>query len=554
MLTYNSAFIRGTVNPEGCETTYTFEFRQSGGSWSGELPSNAGSENQNLSVWAPRASLQPTTKYEYRLVATNTSGTSTTSSVESFTTPHKPGGPAPSVTTQAATGVTSGGATLNGLVNPNGLSTTYVFEYGTKTSELNKSTAPLSAGSGSSNVKVEVPVGLESGTLYYFRLSATNAAATTKGSDLSFTTSASLWKIKEAQNPGEHGNRLYDVSCEPGTSACTAVGKSTKSFVDSPVTLRWNGSAWSEQTPVKKSGATHTRLFGVDCPSETRCMAVGNYQSSEGASVFTELWNEGSWTVRNAPLPAESTASEFVAVGCNSTANCTAVGSATIGGVKQAIAQRWNSPNWAVSPVPIPEGAKSSQLDGVDCLWSNFCVAVGRYTNESSKIKSLAMLWNGTEWSLQSGTDPLAAAQSTLLDVACTPSPSRCTAVGSWANIFNPLNQFPLVYRFNGVSTWTQQSAPVPSGSSGGVLQDVSCASETSCAAAGSWVSAAGGSNMTLAEDWDGTTWSIQPTPNPVGALSSTFSGLSCRSTSCMGVGWSTNASGVTGTLTEFRE
>jgi hypothetical protein len=268
-------------------------------------------------------------------------------------------------------------------------------------------------------------------------------------------------------------------------------------------------------------------------------MAVGYYQSAEGPVTVAELWNEGKWNVHTPPVPAESTSSELVAVGCSSTANCTAGGSAVVKGVKTAIAAKWTSPTWASSPIPIPEGAISSQLDGVDCLFSNFCAAVGRYTTSGGSVKSLVMFWNG-EWKLHTVTDPEGAVQSTLLDVSCTPTPNRCTAVGGWKN--SSLEQFTLAYRFNGVTTWTLQSTPNPSGSIASVFQEVSCATETSCTAAGSWVSGSGGSNQTLAEEWNGSNWSEQSTPNPAGSGFDAFFGVSCQSTQCLGVGWSETA------------
>jgi hypothetical protein len=548
----SSAELHGSVEAHGCETTYTFKVGPST-SYGYSVSGYAGWSNFSTSVQDQITGLQPSTTYHYRLYATNSGGTGEGAD-KTFTTTSAPVPPAkdPSATTEAATGVSSSGATLNGAVNPNGLATTYKFEYGTVKGDLTKSTGSFSAGSGTSSAKVKgIEVNLEPSTLYYFRISATNSEGTTTGSELSFTTSASPWKIKATPNPeGASDSNLYDVSCEPSTSVCTAVGKSTSSGVESPTALRWNGVSWSEQVAAKKSGATHTRLFGVDCPSETRCLAVGNYQSSEGPTLLSEIWNEGKWSVQTTPVPTESTSSEFVAIGCNSTATCTAVGSAVIGGVKTAIAERWTSPTWALSSIPIPEGATSSQLDGVDCLWSNFCVAVGRYTSEGS-TKSLVEFWNGTEWSLQTVTDPAGAVQSTLLDVACTPTPNRCTAVGGWKN--NIGEQFTLAYRFNGTTTWTLQSTPNPIGSIASVFQEVSCASELSCAADGSWVKS-GESNRSLAEAWNGTSWSIQGTPNPSSAGFTAFFGLSCRSTTCMGVGWSTNSSGVDTTLSEFRE
>ncbi len=544
-----AAYVYGDVDAHECQTTYTFEYRKSGGLWGkGGTYGTFGSGNQLVSDFL---SLQTATTYEYKLTASNITG-SATGAVKSFTTPTEEGTPPkPTVTTEAASGITSIGATLNASVNPNGGSTTYKFEYGTKETELNKATAPINDLTGSTSQKVKAEVNLEPGTKYYFRIYASNAGGTSTGSTLNFTTSAGLWKIKETPNPGASGSYLFDVSCEPSTSACTSVGKSTSSGVDSPIALRWNGISWSEQTAAKKSGATHTRLYGVDCPSETRCLAVGNYQSSEGSTVLSEIWNEGKWNVQTTPSPPESTSSELAAIGCNNTAECTAVGSAVIGGVKKAIAMEWNSPTWTLQTVPIPEGAISSQLDGVDCLWSNFCVAVGRYTTSGGSVKSLVMFWNAG-WSLQTVTDPVGAAQSTLLDVACTPTPNLCTAVGGWKN--SASEQFTLAYRFNGVTTWTLQSTPNPSGSIASVFQEVSCATETSCTADGSWVSGGGGSNQTLAEVWNGTSWSIQGTPNPSGASFTAFFGLSCRSTSCMGAGWSESSLGVDTTLSEFRE
>jgi hypothetical protein len=72
--------------------------------------------------------------------------------------------------------------TFTGEVNPEGVSTTYWFEYG-KTEALGSSTSVLSAGSGSTGVPVSVPVrGLDPNTTYYYRLKSTNSNGTKTGS------------------------------------------------------------------------------------------------------------------------------------------------------------------------------------------------------------------------------------------------------------------------------------------------------------------------------------------------------------------------------------
>src|SRR5580704_3240979 len=95
---------------------------------------------------------------------------------------------APAAITGAVSAVTAAGATLNGTVNANGLSTSWSFEYGATTS-YGSQTAPQSLGSGTTDTAVSVNLtGLAGGTTYHYRLDATSSAGTTDGSDGIFTT------------------------------------------------------------------------------------------------------------------------------------------------------------------------------------------------------------------------------------------------------------------------------------------------------------------------------------------------------------------------------
>ncbi|MFA7405774.1 MAG: IPT/TIG domain-containing protein, partial [Pelobacteraceae bacterium] len=100
--------------------------------------------------------------------------------------------PLPTVTSNAASGITATGATLNGTVNANGNNTTVTFDYGTTTGYGSSATAAQSPVTGSSNTAVSASIsGLTcGGATYHFRVKGVNGGGTANGSDLTFTTGA----------------------------------------------------------------------------------------------------------------------------------------------------------------------------------------------------------------------------------------------------------------------------------------------------------------------------------------------------------------------------
>jgi hypothetical protein len=154
---------------------------------------------------------------------------------------------------------------------------------------------------------------------------------------------------------------------------------------------------------------------------------------------------------------------------------------------------------------PNPTGSSNS-LSGVACSSVSACTAVGTGTGSA-----LAERWDGTTWTLQSTPD---TAGYTLSGVAC-PTSSTCFAVG------NNVNDFAVAERWNG-TTWQAQPTPRPAGTRLSILTAVSCASSAACTAVG-YTAVHSTFDVTLAERWNGTTWGIQPTPNPAKAQDSTL-------------------------------
>ena len=93
----------------------------------------------------------------------------------------------PVVATNPATNVTSSSATLNGSLDPHGLTTTVHFQYGTTTSYGH--TTPIQTQTGNTYRNIASNIGgLTTNTTYHFRIVGTNSAGTRMGSDRTFTT------------------------------------------------------------------------------------------------------------------------------------------------------------------------------------------------------------------------------------------------------------------------------------------------------------------------------------------------------------------------------
>lgn len=94
----------------------------------------------------------------------------------------------PTVTTGAASSISTTGATLNGTVNPQNKSTSWHFEYGTDIT-YGTSTPGASGLTGTTGQAVSDAItGLQPGTTYHYRLVGTNSSGTATGGDQTFTT------------------------------------------------------------------------------------------------------------------------------------------------------------------------------------------------------------------------------------------------------------------------------------------------------------------------------------------------------------------------------
>jgi N-acetylneuraminic acid mutarotase len=178
-----SATLNGSLNPRGTSTTVYFQYGLTT-SYGSTTPMQTQTGNTARPISANISGLMASHVYHFRMVARNGGGTRLGGD-RTFTTLSATGSPV--VTTNPATLIASFSATLNGSVDPHGLTTSVHFQYG-PTASYGFTTAPQSqSGNTYRNVSANIS-GLTASTTYHFRTVATNSAGTRYGSDRTFTT------------------------------------------------------------------------------------------------------------------------------------------------------------------------------------------------------------------------------------------------------------------------------------------------------------------------------------------------------------------------------
>ena len=448
----------------------------------------------------------------------------------------------PVALTEGAEALAVDEAVLHGSIDPGGLPTEYRFEFGETT--LYGDSVPVpdgSAGSSSGYVEVnQLVTGIEPGTPYHYRIVAHNDAGTFTGVDRFFGTTPPVATTGGASNVLASTATLHGEVDPEGlpTRFYFEFGPDTSYGRKLPIRSENVGSG---TTAVEVSTALssleggrsyHYRLVAVN-------VAGTDYGADETFSTAPPQWTAGYL-----PQPPNSgDGQQAFGVSCPEPNACVAVGQHWSLAVHTyaTLAEHWDGESWSPMPTPDPagidEGWKYSRyalLRGVSCALPDSCMAVGDYRGTDDVVRPLAESWDGESWEMTAPALPADALEAQLTGVSC-PSASDCTAVGFYED--GSGNTRPLVERWNGAA-WTLVSASAPVGSLASELLTVSCAGPDTCVAGGTQMQS-GGEEMTLAEHWDGTEWSVVPTPTPGTNPQARFEGISCLSAStCTAVGY----------------
>lgn len=376
-------------------------------------------------------------------------------------------------------------------------------------------------------------------------------AAVIAGSPASVAAATPSWTIVPSPNP-IGGGILSDVTCV-GVSDCWAVG-----YDNSGHTLieRNPGSGWVIVTSPNPADSLSSSLSAVTCVTTSDCWTVGSYNisSSGGCCVsktLIEQYNGSSWTMVSSPSPGTDI-NELRGVACVNANKCWAFGDyyTFTAGIEQAFIEQFSGGSWAV----VGNGVSKAFLGRATCLTSLIdCWVVGTSfgppactsTTECTLIEHNT----GNGWIIVPSPNVPTAADNGLGGVTCV-SAGNCWAVGAYVNSVGGVAT--LTEHYDG-SGWTIVPSPnAPKGRS--YLSDVSCASATDCWAVGEH-GRFPSSPRTLIEHYTGGAWVIVKSAS-ASTQSNNLSGVKCvRIRVCWAVGsFRDTASSVTKTLIEHHQ
>jgi hypothetical protein len=170
-----------------------------------------------------------------------------------------------------------------------------------------------------------------------------------------------------------------------------------------------------------------------------------------------------------------------------------------------ALASEAQAATWSVATTPNATSQRN-MFNGVDAQSASAAWAVGSAdTGSSPATRPLVARWNGTSWSQESTPALGSAATLNAVDGNATDHVWAVGAVGAGT----------LTQRWNG-SQWNVVPSPVPAGATDATLRGVKAFGANDAWAVGDATMSAGNfPRRTLLTRWNGTSWSIVPSPSP---------------------------------------
>jgi hypothetical protein len=322
-------------------------------------------------------------------------------------------------------------------------------------------------------------------------------------------TDCSGWGIVSSPNVGAQENVLNAIAVVSPNDVW-AVGDSYDGNTHHHTLIEhWDGNEWSI-VPSPDSSTGDNYLLGVAVAGPNDVWAVGYFDNIAGGGdqTLVERWNGNTWSIVPSPNPGPNI-NHLFGVAVSSPNDVWAVGLylPPTGGSKTLV-ERWNGSVWSVVPSPDVANAINNYLNAVTVAGPGDVWAVGYYYTPSL-YRTLIEHWDGSTWSIVSSSN-VGTSNNYLVGVAAV-TPDDIWAVGAYINVDLGSNQ-TLVERWNG-SAWSVVPSPNLSTHDNYLFGVAAAALPNDVWAVGNFRGVTGAS-LTLTERWDGTQWSVAPSPN----------------------------------------
>jgi hypothetical protein len=312
------------------------------------------------------------------------------------------------------------------------------------------------------------------------------------------TASAGPWTTVPSGTVGKQANSLSSVAAVTNSDGW-AVGWSFDGRLNAYRTLieRWNGGAFTVVSSPNASNG-YNLLNGAAAVGVTDVWAVGQSAVGSTYSTLIEHWNGSAWSIVPSPNVA-GRSNVLQAITVLSASDIWAVGNSQDNNFANfALAMHWDGQAWTIVPTPT---VNDDMLLGVHALASNDVWAVGRSNQEA---RTLTMHWNGSAWTVV--PSPNGIGDNVLLGVVAL-APADVWAVGNEGSLKT------LAIHWNGAS-WSIVPTPAFTGNNNNpVLVGLVALPSGELWAAGQFLISSA-IQQTLTEHWDGTSWTIEPSPN----------------------------------------
>jgi hypothetical protein len=341
--------------------------------------------------------------------------------------------------------------------------------------------------------------------LFAIIISALSAVPQAVQAQAAETKSSSIFTVVKTPNVGTYprSNNLNAVSASSANDIW-AVGESG---------LHFDGTKWTATTLPKIAGDLSSGLTGVVDFAPNNVWGVGYINLHEaGTTQIIEHYDGTSWSVYPGPKFASSEAPLLYGLTATSPSDIWAVGDIDISEANFAgpVVEHYNGTTWTASilgtcSLCFPQAISAIAADDV---WS-----VGSIELTST----FTMHFNGTEWFQFPSPNP-GQGENVLFGLA-TVDTNNVWAVGFYVKDFNEsLPQLTLIEHWDGTS-WQVVPSPNVGGNNNqnfsNQLRGVVAVSANDVWAFGVTDNRVNGSETNLVLHWDGTEWTIVPTPDP---------------------------------------